>query len=78
MMVNTSMKMNLKKSKQFPFGRGNMLSFLRSDNSYHSVDLNNISERKSIQIAIYYKKIKANKSSIYFRNFPVFLELTAI
>ena len=31
-----------------------MLS-LRSDNSYHSVDLNNISERKSIQIAIYYK-----------------------
>lgn len=44
-----------KKIKTIPFGRGNMLSFLRSDNSYHSVDLNNINERKSIQIAIYYK-----------------------
>ena len=46
---------NFKKIKTIPFGRGNMLAFLRSNNSYHSVDENNIYERKSIQIAIYYK-----------------------
>ena len=46
---------NFKKIKTIPFGRGNMLAFLRSDNSYHSVDENDIYERKSIQIAIYYK-----------------------
>lgn len=46
---------NFTKMKTIPFGRGNMLAFLRSNNSYHSVSKNDIYERKSIQIAIYYK-----------------------
>lgn len=46
---------NFKKIKTIPFGQGNMLAFLRSNKSYHSVDQNNIYERKSIQIGIYYK-----------------------
>ena len=46
---------NFRKVNTIPFGRGNMLAFLRSNNSYHSVSKNNIYERKSIQIAIYYK-----------------------
>ena len=46
---------HFRKINSIPFGRGNMLAFLRSNNSYHSVSKNNIYERKSIQIAIYYK-----------------------
>lgn len=46
---------NFVKVKTLPYGMGNMLAFLRSGNSYHSVNKNNIYDRKSIQIAIYYK-----------------------
>tara|TARA_B100001057_G_scaffold501157_1_gene621186 strand:- start:2189 stop:2872 length:684 start_codon:yes stop_codon:yes gene_type:complete len=46
---------NFKKIKTIPFARGNMLAFLISNNSYHSVEKNNIYERKSLQVAIYYK-----------------------
>ena len=72
MMVNTSMKMNLKKSKQFLLVGEICYLFLRSDNSYHSVDLNNISERKSIQIAIYYKNKKPTKAQFTLEIFRFF------
>jgi hypothetical protein len=46
---------NFKKIETIPFGNGNMLTFLRSNNSFHSVKENNLYDRKSIQIALYYK-----------------------
>ena len=49
-----------------------MIAFLISNNSYHSVERNNIYERKSLQVAIYYKH-KDQKNSIYFRDFPLFI-----
>ena len=49
-----------------------MIAFLISNNSYHSVERNNIYERKSLQVAIYYKH-KDQKKIVFILEIFLFL-----